>query len=262
MSQAWMVASGKGGVGKTVVTAALGTALAKFQQSCAVLDADLGLRNLDLLLGLENHVVFDLLDVAKKDCKLKHALISDTKFPSLALLPASQMASPSDLKGDSLETVVKKLKKRFSYVLMDAPAGLELSPLLQSADHTLLIVTPDDVSIRDAERVIALLESHDKPRPMLIVNRVYPDMVRRGEMYSPRTVANVLDVPLLGFIPNDLQVLRAINRHETFMETDCSAKDAVERICRRFMGEYVPMPELEKKKRFFSLRRKEEKAFL
>ena len=262
MSQAWMIASGKGGVGKTAVTAALGAALSKTDLSCAVLDADMGLRNLDILLGLENYVVYDVLDVIRKDCKLKQALIQDRKNPSLALVPASQMGNPGDLKESSLGSVVKKLKKRFSYVLLDAPAGIgpSLTPILQSADHTLLVTTPDDIAIRDAERLISLLEENDKPRPMLIVNRVYPDLVRKGKMYSPRTVSNILDVPLLGYIPNDIEVIHAMNRHETFMETDCPASRAMRRICRRFMGEYVPMPELEKKRSFFDRFRKEEIA--
>ena len=263
MSQAWMIASGKGGVGKTTITAALGAALSKADLSCAVLDADIGLRNLDLLLGLENYVVYDVLDVIRKDCKLKQALIQDHKNPSLALVPASQMGKPADLKENALGNVVKKLKKRFSYVFLDAPAGLgqSLMPVLHSADHTLLITTPDDVAIRDAERLISLLEENDKPRPMLIVNRVYPELVRNGKMYSPRTVSNILDVPLLGYIPNDMEVMHAMNRHETFMETDCPASRAMKRICRRFTGEYVPMPELEKSKGFFRRFRKEEGIF-
>ena len=253
MGQSWMIASGKGGVGKTAVTAALGAALAKRQLSCAVVDTDIGLRNLDLLLGLESKIVFDLLDVAQKECQLKQALVQDLQRPALALLPASQMGDPADLNGDALESVVQKLKKRFSYVLLDAPAGIGpgLQALLQSADHTLLVVTPDDVAIRDAERVVSLLAAQNKPRPMLIVNQVYPELVVNGEMYHPQTVADVLDVSLLGFIPHDLEVLRASIRHETFAGADCSAGRAIERICCRFVGESVPMPEFEKKRRFW-----------
>ncbi len=258
MSQAWMVASGKGGVGKSVISAALGIALAKRQLNCVAMDADTGLRNLDLLLGLESKVVFDALDVAQKECKLKYALVQDAKHPSLSLLPASQMGAPTDLDADILEKIIKKLKKRFSYILMDAPAGLGygLESVMQSADHTLLVTTPDDVAIRDAERLISALERQDKPRPMLVVNRVHPDLVLSGEMYSPQTVANLLDVPLLGFLPDDRTILRAASRHECFMDQECPASEAMDRICRRFLGEYVPMPDLERKRRWFERRPK------
>ncbi len=253
MSQSWLIASGKGGVGKTSITAALAIALAKRQLSTVTLDGDIGLRNLDIVLGLEGKIVFDVMDVTQKDCKLRSALVQDTRYPALSLLPASQMGKPSDLSPEMMERVVGKLRKRFTYVLMDSPAGLGKGflNLVPAADHTLLITTPDDVAIRDAERVIALLEEKGKPRPMLILNRVYPLLVRSGDMYSPQTVANILDVPLLGFVPEDPAVLKALNHHESFMEGTSPAAAAIQRICRRFLGEYVAMPEFEKKKRRF-----------
>jgi septum site-determining protein MinD len=126
-----------------------------------------------------------------------------------------------------------------------------LKNLLTGSDYSILVTTPDDVSMRNAERVLALLEEKRRPRPMLVVNRVSTDMVLNGDMYSPQTVANVLDVPLLGYIPEDPAVLRALNRHESFMLQDCPAAQAVDRICRRFLGEYVPLPEISKKRRWF-----------
>ena len=256
MSQAWMVASGKGGVGKSMVTASLAVALAKRQLQTAALDTDIGLRSLDMLLGLQNKIVYDVVDVANRECKLKYALIQYAQHPALSLLPAAQLGTAEDVDEALMGKVIRKLKKRFAYVLMDAPAGLErgLMNVLPSADHTLLVTTADDVSIRDAERVIALLEEHGRSRPMLVVNRVVPDMVRRGEMYTPQTVASTLDIPLLGFVPEDPAVLRALNRHETMMDDDCPARQAMERICQRFLGEYVPIPSLEKKRWFFSRR--------
>lgn len=256
MSQAWMIASGKGGVGKSTLTAALAIALARRQLPTVAVDTDIGLRSLDMLLGLHNKIVYDVIDVAHKECKIKYALVQYAQAPSLSLLPASQLGTSADLNEELMGRIVRKLKKRFSYVLMDAPAGLErgVGNVLANADHTLLVVTPDDVSIRDAERVIALLEANHKPRPMLVVNRVYPEMVARGEMYSPQTVANTLDVPLLGFLPEDPAVLHALNRHQTFMDEDCPARQAVERISQRFLGEYVPMPPFARKHRFFGRR--------
>ena len=256
MSQAWMIASGKGGVGKSTITAALSVALAKRQLQTVAVDTDIGLRSLDMLLGLHNRIVYDVIDVAHKDCKLKYALVQYPPAPSLSLLPASQLGTSADLNAELMARVVHKLKKRFSYVLLDAPAGLERGVFntLLNTDHTLLVVTPDDVCIRDAERLIAMLEQNHKPRPMLVVNRVVPDMVARGEMYSPQIVANTLDVPLLGFIPEDKAVLRALNSHHSLMDEVCPAREAVNRITQRFLGEFVPMPAFTKHRRLFGRR--------
>ncbi|NLI22651.1 MAG: septum site-determining protein MinD [Clostridiales bacterium] len=256
MSQAWMIASGKGGVGKSTITAALAVALARRQLQTVAVDTDIGLRSLDMLLGLQNQIVYDVIDVANKDCKLKYALVQYPLSPSLSLLPASQLGTSGDLDPDVMGRIVNKLKKRFSYVLMDAPAGLErgVTNTMQHADHTLLVVTPDDVSIRDAERVIALLEHHHKPRPMLLVNRVIPAMVADGEMYSPQTVANALDIPLLGFVPEDRAVLTALQRHHTVMDEEGPARDALTRISQRFLGEYVPMPAFTRRRGWFGRR--------
>lgn len=253
MSQSWLILSGKGGVGKTMLTASLGMALAKKGLTCCCVDADIGLRDLDLLLGMENSVVFDMLDVARKDCKLKYALLQHHQIEELSLLPASQNGTSKDLDADTFSKIVGKLKKRAGYVLTDAPAGVErgVKNLIPASDYSILVTTPDDVSIRDAERVLALLEEKHRPRPMLVVNRVSPRLVQSGDMYSPQTVANTLDVPLLGYVPEDTAVLAALNRHESFMTRDCPAAQAVERISRRFLGEYVPLPELERKRRWF-----------
>ncbi len=253
MSQAWMVASGKGGVGKSTVTAALAAALARRQLPTVAVDTDMGLRSLDMLLGLQDRIVYDVVDVINKDCKLKYALVQYTLSPALSLLPASQLGNWEDISADRLARVVHKLKKRFSYVLMDAPAGLErgLSTLTALTDFSLLVVTPDDVSIRDAERVIALLDGQHKPKPMLVVNRVVAQLVESGDMYSPQVVADTLDVPLLGYVPEDMAVLRALARHHTVLDENGPARDALLRISRRFVGEYVPMPPLKRKRRFF-----------
>ena len=261
MSQTWMIISGKGGVGKSMVTSALGVALANRDMSCCCVDMDIGLRNLDMLLGMQNKVVYDVLDVAHKECKLKYALISHAVHSNLSLLPAAQLGDVNQMDAGDMERIVKKLKKRAGYVLLDAPAGIGrgIKNILPCIDHSILVVTPDDVSIRDAERVISLLEEAGKGRPLLIVNRVIPEMVMSGDMYSPQTVASVLDVPLLGYIPDDRAVLAAINRHESFMEQDCPAREAVNRITHRFLGEFVPMPSFEPRRKglFGFLRRKQ-----
>lgn len=263
MSQSWIIASGKGGVGKSLVAASLGVALAKRRLPTAVVDTDIGLRSQDLLLGLQSKVVYDVVDVARKDCKLRYALVDHSRYAGLSLLPASQLGSAADLTPERLEKIVLKLKKRYAYVLLDAPAGLEtgLRNGLPAADHALLVTTPDDVAIRDAERVVSLLESCHKPRPMLIVNRVNLELVRSGDMYAPQTVASTLDLPLLGFLPEDSGVQRALCRHEDVMEEDCPARQAMERIARRFLGEFVPLPAMPKK-RFFQRARPAREASL
>ena len=264
MSQTWMIISGKGGVGKSMITSALVVALARREMSCCCVDMDIGLRNLDMLLGMQNKVVYDVLDVAHKDCKLQYALISHALYSNLSLLPAAQLGDVNEMDAEDMARIVKKLKKRFGYVLLDAPAGVGrgVDNMLPSVDHAILVVTPDDVSIRDAERVITKLEEAGIGRPMLIVNRVIPEMVADGQMYSPQTVAAILDVPLLGFVPDDRAVLAAINRHESFMERDCPAREAMNRIAQRFLGEFVAMPSFELKKRslFSRLFRKEKPA--
>lgn len=253
MSQAWTVLSGKGGVGKSTVSAALGMALARRRLPCCLVDADLGLRSLDMLMNLHSRVVYDVLDVARRDCKLKYALIRHTADGALWLLPAAQEGQGGDADRGDMERIVKKLKKRMAYVLLDAPAGLGpgVRALLPASDHALVVTTPDDVAMRDAERAIALAEAAGLPRPMLVVNRVRPEMVARGEMYSPQAVASTLDVPLLGFVPEDRAVLAAAAKQESFMDTDGPAKQAMERIAQRFLGEFVPMPTVERKRRWW-----------
>ena len=246
MSQAWTILAGKGGVGKSTVVAALGAALARHRLQCCLVDGDMGLRSLDMLLNVHNKVVYDALDVARRDCKLKYALIRHAANDALWLLPASQMDQAGDWDGEDVARIVKKLKKRMAYVLLDAPAGVGegVRALLRASDHALVVATPDDLSIRDAERAVALAQDAGLPRPMLLVNRVQPKLVARGEMYSPQTVASTLDLPLLGYVPDDGRVLRAAGRHESFMDFDGPAREAMERVTQRFLGEFVPMPPL------------------
>ncbi len=254
MSQVWLVASGKGGVGKSVLMSALAVAIARRQLTAVAVDSHIGLRNLDLMLGLESKVIYDVVDVMQKDCKLRDALVQDARYPGLSLLPAAQMSHATDVKPEDWEQVASKLRKHFSYVLIDAPAGLEanLQNLLPCVDNVLLVTTADDVAIRDAERLISLLKEHKKLPPMLLVNRLRADLVESGHMYSPQTVASVLDIPLLGYVPEDPEVLRALSRHESFLEAKCPATQAMERISRRFLGEYVPMPTPKAKRGVFT----------
>ncbi|MFH1512768.1 MAG: septum site-determining protein MinD [Bacillota bacterium] len=246
MMKTWMVASGKGGVGKSTIAAALAVALARAGEKAVLVDMDLGLRSLDIHLGMENSVVYDVLDYVRGDCKLMQAVLTSADTPNLGLLPAAQLGTSEALGGEQMEKIIRKLLKHFDYVLLDAPAGLErgIGTILDSAENTLLVVTPDDVSIRDAERLIALCREKEKPAPMIILNRIIPALVQSGDMYTPQTVADTLDVPLLGYVPDDTAVLRALSKHRTVMDTDCPARYAVERIAKRLMGYAVPMPDV------------------
>ena len=245
MSVSVCVASGKGGVGKSVFTANLGAVLARRGLSVAVVDTDIGLRSQDALLSLENQVVYDLVDVAAKDCRLDQALLDHPVIPGLRLLPASQFARVKALEPDRLKKIVDELKLAHDFVLIDCPAGIERgfrNVLKAGVDQVVLMVTPDDISIRDAERAVQVVESRQMARPRIVVNRLDSSLIFSGEMYSARTVADVLDLELLGEIPEDSAVSRSVLRHALFTDYDCEARNAVIRVAARLCGNTVPLP--------------------
>jgi len=247
MSTAWFIASGKGGVGKSTVTAAVGLSMAREGRRVCIIDGDVGLRDQDALLGLENRIVFDLLDVAEGHCRLEQALISPEEEPRLALLPASQFARAKELKPGAFRRILVRLKQLYDVVLIDCPAGIErsLRGLMNDAiDECVILCTPDDICIRNAERTAGVMEKKGLPRPRLIVNRLEEALVRGGEMYSAATVAATLDLELLGEIPDDSYVYRAALTHQPLMDIDCEARNALRRISYRMMGvtSEVPLP--------------------
>ncbi len=251
MSQAWMIASGKGGVGKSTLAAALAVGLAIRGQQVVVVDTDIGLRSLDVMLGLENHIAYDLTDVIKGACKLKQALVSHWRYPTLSLLPAAQMSEPEKVTAADIRRIIFRLKRRFDYVLVDCPAGIGrgFQNVLGAADDTILVTTPDDVAMRDVERVCGLITQEGLPRPMLIINQVMAELVRSGDMYSPKTVAEMLDLPLLGVVPKSDQVYRHLLSRMTAIEGKGDVQEALKRIVRRLSGEDVPLPAIEKDSR-------------
>jgi septum site-determining protein MinD len=264
MSQAWMIASGKGGVGKSTLAAALAVGLAMRGQRVAVVDADIGLRSLDVMLGLESHIVYDLVDVIRGACKLKQALVSHWRYPSLSLLPAAQMCDSTQVTDLDMKRIILRLKKNFAYVLVDCPAGIGrgFQNVLGAADDTILVTTPDDVAMRDVERVCGLITDYGLPRPMLIVNQAIGDMIRSGAMYKPQTIAQTLDLELLGVVPKSEQVYRHLLRHMTAIEGKGEVQSALDRIVRRLIGEQIPVPMIEKDSRtaFMQLFRREKKG--
>ena len=264
MSTCFAVASGKGGVGKSVITANLAASLALTGTRVLIIDADIGLRSQDALLALENRVVFDLIDVSKNECSAEQAILACEYLPSLYLLPAAQFDRAKSLEPKKLSAIVRNLRSCYDYIFIDCPAGIERglrNVLNAGVDEIILIATPDDISIRSAERTAQLIESKKAPRPRLIVNRLDSQMLYNGEMLSARTVSQILDLSLLGAIPEDSTVYRSLLKHDLFIRYDCEARNAILRIVSRIQGRNLPIVEYGVKRtlfqRFFSRSLKE-----
>lgn len=244
MGKSYVIASGKGGVGKSTLAAALACSLAKRMVSVALVDADTGLRCADLLLGMENKVVFDLGDVLKGECKLVRALIRHPEFPRLSLLAAPQLMRAGEIHPMQMKMVIKKLHALFDVILIDAPAGLgrNLSNVLGAGEEYILVATPDDVSLRDAEKMSSLLMQKDAPHPFLVLNRLNRRLIRRGSMLPPDIIAASLDMPLLGVIPESAAVYEALLEHRTAAQ--CDDKRVVremDNIAMRLLGADIPL---------------------
>lgn len=243
-AKAWLIASGKGGVGKSMVTSCLGVALSRQGQKVVIVDADIGLRDQDAILGLENRIVYDILDVINKGCTLSQALVQHSLYEKLSLLPASQFARVKNMDPKGFRKVIGQLRSRFDHILIDCPAGVErgLRAIADAADEVILVSTPDDVCIRDVEKTASVLMEKKAPRPQLIVNRLQPALIEAGEMYPAKVVAETLDLHLLGEVPQEEMIYRALLKHISPMEVDCEGRRALERIALRMMGQEVPLP--------------------
>jgi septum site-determining protein MinD len=237
------ITSGKGGVGKTTTTANLGVALARRGQRVACIDADIGLRNLDVVLGLENRIVYDLVDVIEGRARLRQALIKDKRLPELQLLPAAQKRDKTAVTEKQMIKLGDELRKEFDYVLIDSPAGIEsgFKYSIAPSDLVIVVVTPEVSSVRDADRVIGLVEAQEKPPPKLIINRMRPSMVKRGEMLATSDVLEILSIDLLGIVPEDEAIITSTNKgHPVALEDHSLAGSAFIRIAQRMLGEDVP----------------------
>jgi len=254
MGEAIVITSGKGGVGKTTATANLGTALALAGKKVCLVDTDIGLRNLDVILGLENRIVYDLLDVAEGECRLQQALVKDKRFEALYLLPAAQTKDKTAIQPSQLKGIVDELNGEFDYVLIDCPAGIEHGfwTAVEGADHAIVVSVPEVASVRDADRVIGLLEAQKKISPRLVVNRYRPKMARQGDTMDLEEMIQVLSIDLLGVVPDDEMVIKASHHGEpTVMNPQSKAAIAFRNISRRIMGESVPLMKFEDDPGFF-----------
>ena len=241
------ITSGKGGVGKTTTTANLGTALAMQGKKVVVVDSDIGLRNLDAMLGLENRIVYDLVDVVEGQCRLRQALIKDKRLPDLYLLPAAQTRDKNAVNSVQMEQLCQQLRKEFDFVIIDSPAGIEqgFRNAIVGADEIIIVANPEMASVRDADRIIGLVEAADKPEPRLILNRLRSDMVRRGDMMDVADVLEVLGIDLLGIIPEDEMIIITTNKGEPAVyEKRSRAGRAFLNAAQRIMGEEVPLDEV------------------
>ncbi|HBT20408.1 MAG TPA: septum site-determining protein MinD [Peptococcaceae bacterium] len=248
MGEVIVITSGKGGVGKTTTVANIGTSLAKEGYSVVLVDTDIGLRNLDVVLGLENRIVYDIVDVTNGHCRLKQALIRDKRFESLYLLPAAQTKDKTAVTTEQMKELCQNLKEEFDYVIIDCPAGIEqgFKNAIAGAERAIVVTTPEVAAVRDADRVIGLLEAAGLKEPDLIINRIRPDMVKQGNMMDIDDIIDILTVNLIGVVPEDEMIVISTNKGEpAVLDPRSNAGEAYRNIAKRITGEDIPIMPLE-----------------
>ncbi len=248
MGKVLTITSGKGGVGKTTTTANIGAALAGLGKKVVCIDADIGLRNLDLVLGLENRIVYDLVDVVEGRCRLRQAMIRDKRLPELYLIPAAQTRDKTAVSPSDMVEICDELRREFDWVLIDSPAGIErgFRNAIAPADEVIVVTNPEVSSVRDADRIIGLIEAEEKGPARLIINRLDPRIVRSGDMLSVEDVVELLAIELLGIIPEDESIVINTNRGiPVVLDPKSKAGQAFHNIARRLLGEEVPFMPVE-----------------
>jgi len=249
MSEVIVITSGKGGVGKTTTTANLGTGLALMGKKVVLIDTDIGLRNLDVIMGLESRIVYNLVDVIEGKCRIKQALIKDKRYLGLYLLPSAQTRDKTSVTPTQMKKLVDTLREQFDYILLDCPAGIEqgFQNAIAGADRALVVTTPEVSSIRDADRIIGLLSANEIEKVDLIVNKLKIEMVRRGDMMSVNDVSDILGIPLIGIVPDDENIIIASNQGQPLVGEGTLAGKAFQHITRRVLGETIPFLNFEKR---------------
>ncbi|MDE2854921.1 MAG: septum site-determining protein MinD [Chloroflexota bacterium] len=248
------ISSGKGGVGKTTATANLGISLASLGKRVVVIDADIGLRNLDVIMGLENRIVYDLVDIVEGRSKLRQAMIKHKKFADLFLIPAAQTRDKMAVSPEDMVKLTDELRQDFDYILIDSPAGIErgFRNALEPADEVLIVTNPEVSAVRDADRIIGLIEAADKGPGKLIINRLKTDLVKKGEMLSSEDVFDILGLTIIGIIPEDELVLSASNSGiPVTLNLQSKAGMAFNNVARRVIGEDVPFMNLDENRGIF-----------
>lgn len=248
MGEVIVVTSGKGGVGKTTTTANIGASLAMLGKKVVVIDADIGLRNLDVVLGLENRIVYDLVDVVEGVCRLKQGLIRDKRFEGLYLLPAAQTKDKNAVSPKQMMDLCNKLKEIYDYILVDCPAGIEqgFKNAIAGAERAIVVTTPEISAVRDADRIIGLLEAAELNNPMLIINRIRIEMVKKGDMMNIEDMTDILAIDLLGIVPDDEYIVISTNKGEPAAKDENSmAGQAFRNIAKRITGEDIPLMDLD-----------------
>lgn len=255
MGEIIVITSGKGGVGKTTTSANIGTGLAMEGKTVVMIDADIGLRNLDVVLGLENRIVYDLNDVVDGNCRIKQALIKDKRYSGLFLLPAAQTKDKNSVNPEQMQKLCATLKEDYDYIIIDCPAGIEqgFKNAIAGADRAIVVTTPEISAVRDADRIIGLLEASDLKSPTLILNRLRSDMVKRGDMMAIDDVTEILAIDVIGVVPEDEAIVISSNKGEPAVTDENSkAGNAFRNIAKRIMGQDIPLMNLETNTGIFS----------
>src|SRR3954453_20634323 len=267
MGEAIVITSGKGGVGKTTTSANIGTALALQGKRVCLVDTDIGLRNLDVVMGLENRIIYDLVDVIQERCKIHQALVKDKRFDDLLyLLPAAQTSDKTAVKPEQMKKLIDGLKQDYDYIIIDCPAGIEqgYKNAVAGADRAIVVTTPEVSAVRDADRIIGLLEKANTiESPKLVINRIRNHMMKSGDMLDVNEITTHLSIELIGIVADDEEVIKASNHGEPIaLNPNSKAAIAYRNIARRILGESIPLQSLEeankgvftKLKKFFGVR--------